>query len=581
MPDVGGGLSTWGGDEVMDDAFDPSMRPETLDRIVSQDLFAKMDPSTFPPSNSLRHILRRHTRLRNFPRGVLVVRAGSYGNSAFYTLSGRLRIVLPPGLPDDILGRMVTRKKGLWAMARLLWTRHPQYPEVRQEFHNGGLAEKPSALANDDDGAMHVKLPSLAAAMRDYNTIELEPHTLFGEIGALTRFPRNVSVFTEEDSELVDIRWQGLRDLRKYDEGFRRHLDSLFRERSIKAFIKDSYLFKHLNEDEQASLESCLGFETYGDMDWRAEHRRLLLSSARERIEAEPLIAQEEARADDLVMIVSGFARISQRLNHGHKTVGFLGRNRFFGLPEVVGRGQNGAEPCYEYSLRALGYVHALKVPATAMRDIVLPRLPAHLLPPPTRKSPAKRTLPFGKNRGTEGLNAGLLEFFVEHRIVNGTATMLIHLERCTRCDDCVAACATLHDGNPRFLRHGKRHGAIMVAVACMHCQDPVCMIGCPSGAIQRAPAGGEVVVNEVICIGCAACAQSCPYDAIRMVSIRRADGTLMADRVTGNPILKATKCDLCLEYPSAPACQRACPHNALYRADMRDTRGLRRWMSS
>ncbi|MBF0107901.1 MAG: cyclic nucleotide-binding domain-containing protein [Magnetococcales bacterium] len=571
---------------VMEDAFDPFMTQETLERILSQDLFARMDPSTFPPSNSLRQIIRRHTRLLSFPKGVLVVRAGAYGNSAFYTVSGRLRIVLPPGLPDDMLGRMTTRRKGIGDLMQLLWQRPPSYPEVRRfiEEDGGGIGKLSSM---EDDGGVHIRLPSLEEALRDYKTIELQPHTLFGEIGALTRFPRNVSVFTEEDSELVDIRWQGLRDLRKFDEDFRQRLDTLFRERSIKAFIKDSYLFQHLDAAAQDRLEKHIVFETHGDLDWRAEHRRLSLRSARERIESEPLIAREREWADHLIMIVSGFARISQRLNHGHKTVGFLGRNRYFGLPEVIGKGTEGQKERYEFSLRALGYVHALKVPTEIMRSMVLPEMPAHLLPSRGggRGKPKRRFFPswagmFGKPGGREGLQAGLLEFFVEHRIINGTATMLIHLERCVRCDDCVAVCATLHQGNPRFVRHGRRHGSIMVAAACMHCQDPVCMIGCPTGAIQRAPAGGQVVVNESICIGCSSCAQSCPYEAIRMVTLRREDGSIIADSATGLPSQKATKCDLCLEYPSAPLCQRSCPHDALYRADMRDTRGLRRWMA-
>lgn len=572
------GVSRKDGDEVMEDAFDPFMDDTTLEQILSQDLFANMDPATFPPSNTLRHILRKHTRLRHFPKGVLVVRAGEYGNSAFYTLKGRLRIVLPPGLPDDVIGRMVTRRKGWWELVQTLFKRHPQYPEIRQGEPSSAMASPLSAI--DAAGERFSPLPSLESALRDYKTIILDPHTLFGEIGALTRFPRSVSVFTEEETQLVDIRWQGLRDLRKFDEGFRQRLDTLFRERSIKAFIKDSFLFKHLTAEQQDHLESHVLFETYGDMDWRAEHKRLSRQAARLRIEAEPLIAREQEQANDLIMIVSGFARISQRLNNGHKTVGFLARNRYFGLPEVIGTADNDQNRCYEYSLRALGYVHVLKVPREIMKTLVIPGLPQHLVPPLPGIAPKKRTSPFAKGLSKEGLGAGLLEFFVEHRIINGTATMVVHLERCIRCDDCVHACATLHDGNPRFLRYGKRHGSVMVAAACMHCQDPVCMIGCPTGAIQRAPDGGQVVVNETICIGCSTCAQSCPYDAIRMVIIRQANGKPITDATTGNPILKATKCDLCLEYSSAPACQRACPHDALYRADMRDTRGLRQWMS-
>jgi ferredoxin len=58
-----------------------------------------------------------------------------------------------------------------------------------------------------------------------------------------------------------------------------------------------------------------------------------------------------------------------------------------------------------------------------------------------------------------EKVGAEILEFLTENRFFNGTATMVIDLDRCTRCDDCVRACASTHDNNPRFLRHGPSAG--------------------------------------------------------------------------------------------------------------------------
>ena len=52
-------------------------------------------------------------------------------------------------------------------------------------------------------------------------------------------------------------------------------------------------------------------------------------------------------------------------------------------------------------------------------------------------------------------IDPAMKEFFAENRTLNGTATMLIDLDRCTRCDDCVTACASGHNNNPRFVRHG------------------------------------------------------------------------------------------------------------------------------
>ena len=154
---------------------------------------------------------------------------------------------------------------------------------------------------------------------------------------------------------------------------------------------------------------------------------------------------------------------------------------------------------------------------------------------------------------------------------------MMIDLERCVRCDDCVNACASAHDNNPRFNRHGATFGKYMIANACMHCVDPVCMIGCPTGAIHRSEEG-VVSINDATCIGCSTCANSCPYNNIRMVAARDENNQPYVDE-RKVPILKATKCDLCSDMRGGPSCERACSHDALIRIDLKDISKLADWI--
>jgi len=198
-----------------------------------------------------------------------------------------------------------------------------------------------------------------------------------------------------------------------------------------------------------------------------------------------------------------------------------------------------------------------------------------HNIPPPVERRRSPTSL-----RAPREINPDTLEVLVENRYIKGTATMLIDLDRCVRCDACVEACAKGHNNNPRFARHGRVFDHYMVANACMHCTDPVCMIGCPTGAIHRNPRGGEVIINDDTCIGCATCATNCPYNNIRMVEIRDQRGDFILDDSTNTPIVKATKCDLCLGQLGGPACQRACPHDALVRFDMKDRRTLAEWLN-
>jgi Fe-S-cluster-containing hydrogenase component 2 len=103
-------------------------------------------------------------------------------------------------------------------------------------------------------------------------------------------------------------------------------------------------------------------------------------------------------------------------------------------------------------------------------------------------------------------------------------------------------------------------------------------MIGCPTGAIHREPDSGLAVITDETCIGCGTCANSCPYQNIRMVEIRNSGGELYRDAQTLLPIAKATKCDLCVGQLGGPACQRACPHDALVRIDLSDVEKVAQW---
>src|ERR1044071_8267248 len=57
----------------------------------------------------------------------------------------------------------------------------------------------------------------------------------------------------------------------------------------------------------------------------------------------------------------------------------------------------------------------------------------------------------------------------------------------------------------------------VLVPSVCMHCKDPECLTGCPTGAIFR-DAKGDVDIDPTTCIGCFDCATQCPYNAISMV---------------------------------------------------------------
>ena len=129
-----------------------------------------------------------------------------------------------------------------------------------------------------------------------------------------------------------------------------------------------------------------------------------------------------------------------------------------------------------------------------------------------------------------------------------------------------------------------------------MHCQDPECLTGCPTGAIGRFGAG-QIDIFPSICIGCGDCATQCPYNAITMVPRNPKKAAIDVGfaatlrsylRVKSDPLppaveqtddLVAVKCNLCTGTPLNPpeaktraySCEENCPTGALARINPRE----------
>lgn len=85
---------------------------------------------------------------------------------------------------------------------------------------------------------------------------------------------------------------------------------------------------------------------------------------------------------------------------------------------------------------------------------------------------------------------------------------------------------------------------------SCNHCEEPVCVEACPTGAMY-VEEGGAVLHNASLCIACGSCVWSCPY------------GSISFSQDTGY----AQKCDSCIDLRKEgkePNCCHACPTRSL-----------------
>ncbi len=558
-----------------DDPLDPAMSEATLERLMATEPFASMDEKAFPAGTPLRGILRADTAVREYAAGEIILRKDDYGTSAFLVLEGEVEVVLKPEIDPELLGRSTRVKKSFMARFAQLWNNNPE-PE--------GWRKRSPRASDNLKGSINKQRSSVY--LQDYpqiisgsQTAVLKQGQMFGEISALSRMPRTATVVAStQRASLLEFSWEGLRDLMRFDPALKKQIDTIYRANSLKNFLRNHPLFSHLDEPGYAHLCQDAQLENFGEYNWSGSYLRLAKEGEQAISANEPVIVREGEYSNGIYMISAGFCRVSQKYGNGERTLNYIGAGSVFGYEEIANHWRNPRQGLQSrYSLRSLGYAYLIFIPTPSLEKYAN-RVWSESVSPLDHEPEPIAKADTGPAETDSAPSASVMEFMAEHRFFNGTKSMVIDMDRCTRCDDCVRACATAHDGNPRFLRHGPMIDNLMIANACMHCIDPVCMIGCPTGAIHRTSFGGEVVINPSTCIGCGTCAVNCPYDSIRMVEIRSSKGEFLVDEEF-QPILKATKCDLCVEQTSGPACQNACPHDALSRTDLTQVTSLTKWL--
>ena len=142
----------------------------------------------------------------------------------------------------------------------------------------------------------------------------------------------------------------------------------------------------------------------------------------------------------------------------------------------------------------------------------------------------------------------------------------LLDSASCIGCHACTVACKSEHDvplGVNRtwvkYVETGTFPDATrtFTVMRCNQCDDAPCMAICPTSALYRAP-NGVVDFDDGNCIGCKACMNACPYDA------------LYINPDTGT----AHKCNMCnhrIEVGLEPSCQIVCPTEAIRIGDLDD----------
>ena len=391
----------------------------------------------------------------------------------------------------------------------------------------------------------------------------LGPGELLGEMSVLSGNPRHAGVICSEDSLLLKIEKDVFFRFLDAAPVVKERLDDEYRRRALASALKALDVFSVI---EGPTIESL------------AQNVELIVKQKGEAIfsPGDPsdsfylvrdgfVKLSREAMETDSHFFDSRFDKVSFKPQAepqvGEYIMAYLGQGSYFGEVALLDNRPR------EASATALSRTELVKINKQDFESLLMryPEVKKSL-----RKLATERYMDAPGR--TEDMDREMVQWAASQDIFGADAVLFLDLNACARCLNCINACAKLHEGVTRITHNGIRFKNILIPTSCRHCRQPTCMIGCPTGAIQR-DKRGEVYHLDT-CIGCGTCAKGCPFGNISIVEVSERDTGFMAlagdllglQSAPGKKKRKAVKCDMCKDYKYR-GCEHNCPTGAIVSA--------------
>ncbi len=449
---------------------------------------------------------------RHFKAGDIICREGEFGSTAFYITEGSVDVFLTTPIKHV---KQESASSGWFSRIRSM------------------LADREEHTRSEETGSRWIPIDAPVDLPYDNPIARLGPGDLFGEMTCMSFHPRSATVRAATDCTALEM-LRNVLDILQKNKTFRARLDDTYRRRALENHMRSVPVLAGLSAEFVEYLRSRVELIRYSPGQ---------------------VIVRQGDPADSFYLVRLGFVKVTEAHLGGDLVLAYIPRGGYFGEIGLLGGGVRTA------TCSALDHVEAVRISGEDFRRMIdtFPAIRAHF------ERIAHERL--AQNRARQQTTGSVeLTDFLAQGLMEAQSLLVLDLEKCTRCDQCVNACADAHDGVTRLVREGLRFDKYLVATSCRQCRDPLCMVGCPVGSIRRR--NSLEVIIEDWCIGCGLCASNCPYGNISMHSfaVDTADPEHPA-RPKAATRRKATGCDLCTEH-AEPSCVYACPHDAAHRVE-------------
>ena len=358
-----------------------------------------------------------------------------------------------------------------------------------------------------------------------------EPGTLVGAMILVEGERADATVFVPAGARarVLEFKRPAIRLLRKYPK-FSQAFDERYLEHGLKSALRDVHKACSPKTGFRAVMQKMLrglGLPPR-DKELAPEHWTEITKLAQFKVyDKNHMLCQTGRPITDIFIIKHGWVELTHEAAHatsGAKTKGVVRKSvHYLGPGNCLGlEAASDERATWQHTATLQARTELLVVPVADLRA------------QPALAQAVRNVFADFSHADEEKLSATEPESVVAAKrqeimtgLADGTNLLVMDMDLCIRCGNCSLACHHVH-GQSRLVRRGiqierprtpdeKRLQHVLAPSVCLHCQDPECLTGCPTGAIGRYP-GGQIDINPKTCIGCGDCATQCPYNAITLV---------------------------------------------------------------
>lgn len=380
----------------------------------------------------------------------------------------------------------------------------------------------------------------------------------FGEMGPMSAQPRSATCVAETDGFLLEVPEETFFFFRDKVPSFKKIIDDAYHARALITHLTIAPIFKGISRDALQAVVDAAKLVT---------------------VAKDAPITTEGQPSEAFYLVRHGYARVTRKKEDRDEIVAYLRDNTYFGEQALLGGGNEVA------SVTAMSELELVVIPRDAF-EAVAARFP--------ELAERRRILAAEQVERLKEIAAvpesGKMEVLIRRGLVQTREALVIHTEKCTKCELCVQSCSAVHGGHPLIQLTGMRMEDLLLPASCYNCKTPECMLACRFGCITR-DRSGQIYINEDTCTGCTLCSRKCPYGTIFMVDreeevaekglFARIFGLFAKGETPPAPPAPeeaparsqkkakrlAVKCDLCMGH-GFTACVYNCPTGAIERVN-------------